>query len=518
MYLVARLLFLLAWMCPMAALLGSSLPGERIAAAVCAALLCGLLLAVLPPVGFGIARLLTALTLPLCWLWVAYVNLNGMGPAPMIAVRTLAATNIAEVLTQIQLLATVRTVSICLLQAALLVASWVVAAPRRMRYTSALFATLLGLLPVSAWAPRLVSHVPAFLPGRDDWQNFPYGSLADLTATALTDPDMVWPHSAQRARRVIAETKVSSPIDAVFIVGETFRFERQWDTSPDQEAWAPLKTRFRSGLGMLLPPVCVSADATAYSVPMLLTGTAAANQRDADAAPSGLERLAMAGYETAWISNQHEVYFSDEQRDFVWFAHGYAHQYDEALLPIAAAFLGKRDQRNKALVLHLMDSHTAYEDRYPPAAEPRGMDAEQQEVLRYHRANDHTAIVLAKIAALLDGEARPAFAVYVSDHGENLLIDHNGVHYHFGARTTAKAAYVPGFVFWNSAFRKAYDPAARLQHLEAAASIAHADMYDIWMNFAGLHADLLPNPEPRIYGRLKMTDPYEAVPCARLAP
>ena len=80
--------------------------------------------------------------------------------------------------------------------------------------------------------------------------------------------------------------------------------------------------------------------------------------------------------------------------------------YDDALLPVVSAFLGRRDPRNKAIVLHLMDSHAAYLDRYPPMDEPAGLDREQTEVLRYHRANDHTLTLLSKIAALLDSPSR----------------------------------------------------------------------------------------------------------------
>jgi|HubBroStandDraft_1064217.scaffolds.fasta_scaffold02888_6 glucan phosphoethanolaminetransferase (alkaline phosphatase superfamily) len=503
----------------MAALVGSSLPGEKIAAAVYAALLCGLLLAALPPLGFRIARLLTAITLPLCWLWVAYAGLNGMGPAAIIAARTLAETNPAEVLTQLQLLASAGTVCICAFQAVLLAASYAAGAPRASRHTPALLAVLLGLLMLNAWIPRLLPRAPGFLPGRDDWQNFPYGSLADVAVTALIDHDAMWSQARSSVRRPpAAEAAVSSRIDAIFIIGESFRYERQSDASPDRGAWAALKVRFGAGLGVLLPPVCASADATALSVPMLMTGTTPANQQDAVKAPSGLGRLAAAGYETAWISNQHQDFFPEEKRDLLWFANGYANQYDEALLPMAAAFLGKNDQRNKALVLHLMDSHAAYEDRYPSAAEPDGLDAGQQELLRYHRANAHTAAVLGKIAALLDNVQTPAFAVYVSDHGENLIADHNGMHYHFGARTTARAAYVPAVVLWNAAFGKAYDPTRRLQPLVSAAALAHADVHDIWLNFAGLKVSLLPTPEPRIYGKVSLTDPVAAVPCARLEP
>jgi glucan phosphoethanolaminetransferase (alkaline phosphatase superfamily) len=150
--------------------------------------------------------------------------------------------------------------------------------------------------------------------------------------------------------------------------------------------------------------------------------------------------------------------------------------------------------------------------------EPAGLDREQTEMLRYHRANEHTLTLLSRIAALLDGLAVPAFAVYVSDHGENLLADHNGLHFHLGARTTAKAAYVPAFVFWNSAFRQTTDPGARLKDDLAAPSLAHADIYSIWLSFGGIPTVVAPTKEPEIFGKVNLTDVKSAVPCTALAP
>jgi len=250
-------------------------------------------------------------------------------------------------------------------------------------------------------------------------------------------------------------------------------------------------------------------------VPMLVTGVSPARHEEADIAPSGLARLAAAGYMTAWISAQEDWWVRDEHHNLFRRAQA---GYDDVMLPLLSAFLSRRDPRNKGVVLHLMDSHAAYLDRYPPMDEPAGLDREQIEVLRYHRANDHTLAVLSKIAAFLDSLPVPAFAVYVSDHGENLLADHNGLHFHLGARTTSEAAYVPSFAFWNGAFRDAADPHARLKDDLAAASLAHADVYNVWMSFAGIPTDLTPTKEPEIFGKVRLTDVKAAVPCSALAP
>jgi len=511
---LARPLFFAAWVCPTITLLFGDLPVVRVVAAVLAAILSGVAISTLPPPGFRIARLITCLIFPLSWLWVGYVTLNGNGPTAIDALTAIENTNSAEAYTALGLLVNTRSVLVGVLQAGFLVASLLSGTTRFGPLLRAMLAAALAGITICAWAQLLSANAADFLPTRADWQNFPYGSLIDLVDTSIKHPSLIRA-PAKIERRVSAEAPVSQPIDAVFIVGETFRFDRDWGALMGGQAFAPLAGRIREGLGVLLPKVCASADGTAISVPMLVTGVPPARHDEADSAPSGLARLGAAGYMTAWISAQDDWWFRDEHHNlFRVLDKG----YDDAMLPVVSAFLGRRDPRNKAILLHLMDSHAAYLDRYPPMDEPVGLDREQTEVLRYHRANDHTLALLAKIAALLDNLPVPAFAIYVSDHGENLLADHNGLHFHLGARTTAKAAYVPSFVFWNSAFRQALDPKTRLKDDLAAPSLAHADIYNIWMSFGGIATVVAPTKEPEIFGKVGLTDVKSAVPCTALAP
>jgi hypothetical protein len=73
-------------------------------------------------------------------------------------------------------------------------------------------------------------------------------------------------------------------------------------------------------------------------------------------------------------------------------------------------------------------------------------------------------------------------------------------------------------VFWNSSFLRAFKPDERLRQFVAAPSLAHADVYNIWMNFAGLHAELSPTAEPKIFGKAQLTDRVSAIPCTSLSP
>jgi glucan phosphoethanolaminetransferase (alkaline phosphatase superfamily) len=511
---LARPLFFAAWVSPTITLLFGDLPGVRVIGALLAAILSGAAVSTLPPTGFRIARLITCLIFPLSWLWIGYVTLNGDGPTGIDALTALENTNPSEAYTALGLLVNSRSILVGLLQASLLTASCLYGTTPFGALSRTLLAAALAAIAMCAWAQVLSIDRVAFLPLRQDWQNFPYGSLVDLIDTSIEDPRAIRA-PAKIVRRVSAEVSVKESIDAIFIVGETFRYDQEWSVLKSGQAFAPLARRIKERLGVMLPKVCASADATGLSVPMLVTGVPPARHDEADTAPSGLARLGAAGYITAWISAQNDWWFRDEHDSlFRVIDKG----YDDQLLPVVSTFLARRDPRNKAIVLHLMDSHAGYTDRYPPMDEPTGLDREQSEVLRYHRANDHTLALLSKIAALLDSLPVPAFAIYVSDHGENLLADHNGLHFHIGARTTAKAAYVPSFVFWNSSFRQAADPEARLKDDLAAPSLAHADVYKIWMNFGGIPTAVVPTNDPEIFGKVRLTDAKSAVPCSALAP
>jgi glucan phosphoethanolaminetransferase (alkaline phosphatase superfamily) len=510
----SRLLFLAAWIFPSFCLIGGGLPAERIVAAVLAATLSGAIAASLPLRAFRLVRIVTALAFPLVWLWIGYACLDGMGPSPEDTIPTVANTNWGEAVTALRLAATPKSILFGVLSAGLLAASFWRPLPTPGRSAGVVVAASMLLVMGVAWAPRLlIGGAPAYFPNRNDWQNFPYGSIADLVA-ALIDhrPASLQHHSKP------SEPRITESIDSIFVLGETFRFSPLSELTAMEPAAARLADRFGRGLGVFLPKVCASADATAISVPMLLTGTPPQFHDNANTAPSGLARLGSAGYETDWISNQETNFFADEKRDLLWVAKGYASQYDESLLPIAAAALKRGQVRNRALLLHLMDSHALYEERYPRMREPDAISAEQQDQLRYRRANAHTLRVVEQVAGLIDGLDTPAFAVYVSDHGENILADHNGIRYHGGARTTTEAAYVPAIVLWNQAFGAKYAPNERLRQLLAAPQLAHVDIYRVWMSFSGLQADLSPTPEPRILGRVHLGDATGAIPCASLAP
>src|SRR5579862_2978572 len=188
---LARPLFFFAWVSPTLALPFGDLPMPRMVAAVLAAILCGAALSTLPLIGFRVARLITCLLVPLSWLWIGYVTLNGIGPTAIDALTALANTNSSEAWTAFELMVNTRSVFICLLQTGLLAASYVSAMTRFDGHLRAMLAAALIGIAACGWAQMLLTQRPAFLPTREDWQNFPYGAIVDVIDTWINHPRVV---------------------------------------------------------------------------------------------------------------------------------------------------------------------------------------------------------------------------------------------------------------------------------------------------------------------------------------
>jgi hypothetical protein len=99
--------------------------------------------------------------------------------------------------------------------------------------------------------------------------------------------------------------------------------------------------------------------------------------------------------------------------------------YDEVATEAVENFIRREEgSPSLAIVLHLYGQHFFYEDRYPSGLfepEPAPASPTELEELRYQRAAEYGAQVLARAARMLDGLPTPAYLVFTSDHGENLL-------------------------------------------------------------------------------------------------
>ena len=137
--------------------------------------------------------------------------------------------------------------------------------------------------------------------------------------------------------------------------------------------------------------------------------------------------------------------------------------YDEILLPYVQESLEEADS-GKLIVVHIMGSHTEYARRYPgnfnlftdtPIKTGRILNANQVRTINeYDNSIAYTDYILAEIIALVEKDKRPAFVLYVSDHGENVYDIHGGL----GHGESPKRVYfeIPMLLWLSSEYRATF--------------------------------------------------------------
>ena len=161
-----------------------------------------------------------------------------------------------------------------------------------------------------------------------------------------------------------------------------------------------------------------------------------------------------------------------------------------------------------------------YEDRYPSGLfepEPAPASPSELEELRYQRAAEYGAQVLARAARMLDGLPTPAYLVFTSDHGENLPSDHNGKRFHAGPVNSRPDTLVPALVLWNRAFAQS-GRQHRLEALQGTALITHHDLARAWLALLGAPGRLTPATEPMTWGSVTAGLPAGPLRCGDLPP
>ena len=268
------------------------------------------------------------------------------------------------------------------------------------------------------------------------------------------------------------------------------------------------------------------------AVPMLLTGVAPDDYRQAATSPSVLAALRASGFITAWLSNQDTTVFNESGHDYYWTVGDTAALsggYDEALIPVARSFVAplwrqvSAVKAPRAAVIHTMGSHFEYANRYPPSlypAEPEKLSLEALASLRYGRAVDYSAKVMLSFANILDEISEPAYLVFSGDHGENLPMDRNGLIAHLGARASIHDGTTTSLVLWNRAMRNSNRPQRAIAGLVAAPLISHADITRLFLALAGFgEIPVQPVSNPRILAPVDADAGRSTThPCAALRP
>ncbi len=475
--------------------------------------------ALAPAPMIGVLALLVCL--PLTLTWIGCVILTGSGPTSslVLAAVTASRSEVGAVVSE----AVQRPwfVVLSVLHGLLIGVAWRWgrrAQHVRSAWTATLFGGLIALILLVRLAPDVGRPGALRWMGPESWRSVVWLSHVDVLRASTQEALERWAHGGQsfvRDGRRAPATFRANPGLAVFVLGESLRADALAVAQRGQ--WSKqLLERIDRGGGARLADACASANATAITVPRLLTMAEPDDERTARQAPTLLAHAKAAGAYTAWISAQESLIVKEAGHDVVQQLSSSAElgpHDDAAVLALRQFAFASRAWPSRAALLHLLGQHFHYADRYPSdlfGPEPGGLTADERETLRYQRAAEFGAKTLLEIAAVLDAETKPAFAVFTSDHGENLWSDGNRKRYHAGP-PGRRDTHVPTLVLWNQAFATT-GATQRLVPFRRPGLIAHRDVARLWLALAGDPAETLPTPRPTTWAG----PPRGAIVCAEL--
>jgi heptose-I-phosphate ethanolaminephosphotransferase len=249
-------------------------------------------------------------------------------------------------------------------------------------------------------------------------------------------------HDVRSANAADAE----NPQVYVVVIGESSR-RSHWSLYGYDRATTPKLDQMRDQL-VVFEDVSSNATITMYSVTLALTRASPSSWEVARHEKSLLTLLREGGYSVSWISNQEKFGFSENpvtsiaaEANTVSFNNDYVNDltYQGPRDPFDTNLLARLDReldrlrasKQRAVIfLHMMGSHEAYDQRYPPAfdvlhgdSQPRaGLTSKQSRIIdTYDNSIRFTDYVLSSVIQRVAGLNEPAAVVYFSDHGERLF-------------------------------------------------------------------------------------------------
>lgn len=444
---------------------------------------------------------LQLLALPLTLAWIGTVAVTGAGPSELLRGAAMAATR-AEIVQSIRM-AFGRPSFLLIATLSGITCFWAVRANRAHVPTG----NILGFLFVAAMlilfgAQSNIARLRWMSAGPESKLSVPWmshveagGQMIDA-AINLATLGRLRPEDIERKVGSAPRLFQANPGLAVFVLGESLRADALMVEG--RGPWSRrLQERLAGGLGVRAADACAPSNATYHSVPRLLTAIDPVDAGRLDTVPTILALAHVAGAKTAWISNQEDWVVIEKGHDFmVKTSAGYASaSLDEVAVSALSDFVQINPRGPRAAIMHLHGQHFDYVDRYPAdflGPMPAGLSADAQEEWHYRGAAEYGAKVLLDAAAILDREKEPAFLVFTSDHGENLVSDGTGRKYHAIPGSVKFDVMTPVLFLWNRAFAQSGRSALIAPLIVpkgAPAMIAHRDVAKAWLLLAGMPGD-----------------------------
>lgn len=468
------------------------------------------------------------LSLPFTLSWLGMVVLTGQGPSSMAFVSAFTA-GPAEIKSSIRL--ALLSPAFCVLSVLSIAAClWAIRLahgypkdrdPAVLKLGFLIFMFSAGCVQVDSY-PSVVR-----LAGPEARTSVPGLALASLlkqgAAMAMNPATFghLNPDTIERDAAMTPKTYLQSDGLAVLVIGESLRADALLGES--RGPWSKaMQQRLAAGLGVRVPDACSYANGTVASVPRLMTAAEVWDEKGAMSRPTILAEAKAAGARTAYISNHESMVVREKGHDFYMnVASQEFPQYDEVVIEAFGGFLKRFGKGPKAAVLHLYGQHFVYADRYPHSlfpAVPKGVSSDAEEELHYQRAAEYGVKVLLDLAAVLDASGEPAYAVFTSDHGEDLPSDVTGRRRHAGPISGRNNTTVPVLILWNKAFVRSGRLEGVRALLDAKKLIAHRDVVLAWQVLGGKKILFEVTQEPVTLGSRAGVEKTGGISCASLVP
>lgn len=288
----------------------------------------------------------------------------------------------------------------------------------------------------------------------------------------------------------------------VLVIGETSR-ACNWQIAGYHRATTPRLAQ-RTNL-YFFDDVFAGANFTLLSVPQLISQATPEELYKWKETPMLTEIFANAQYYQGWISIQS---LGDVWMDIATRACSYTSLHtgnwdfdlhDVELLPRVEAFLNEQQHLHKFLVVHTIGGHFAYTKRYTsdyahfkPELEDESNsywalrlsgNANQNLVNSFDNTIVYTDMILDSIIYHVEKQQKPAFLLYVADHGECLLEPPDYHAYHSYDLPSHYEAHVPFFIWLSDEYKALYPATDSIlrahQHLPAQSTATFYTLLDL---------------------------------------
>ena len=331
---------------------------------------------------------------------------------------------------------------------------------------------------VRAWPMNLMATAYATATQRHDLLS----TLLPYAAVNPRDPAASW--QPRRTRQELPRQEVY-----ILVVGESVRADRL------SACVGPNDVRSSTQPAPLFFCDVVSGSSSTHtSVPLMLSREAPGALTRVSGDASVIKAFAETGFRTYWLSVQEPwIAWPDAQESMYVAPRGTDR---DRLLPQLDRILREPFDR-KLIVVHALNAHFDYCDRYSPAAVVAPVDCAALSGLpsaatrplflaSYDNAIQESMMFLDAViaaASRLDGEV---FVGYTSDHGENVVDDERGLIHHALASPTRWDTRVP-MVFWsNDRWREAHAPRWAKLADNSKQRVMHADLVPTLLGAAGI--------------------------------